>query len=435
LQELVLQPTMIAFFNAYLDTKPELWYLLILANQVFIRQMNQKNTKTAFEKRIKRRILAKEHTFFASCAPGLKTLLTQEIENLNLESKKIAPKKAGVEFYGKIHDCYLANLRLRIPIRILMRVQTFKAENFSTLEQKLDQFDWELLLQKNARLNFHVSTKKSRLYHTDAISERARKIITRKLSMVGDITDIQNDDTSHDIFIRAENDLFEISLDSSGNLLHKRGIKENTTHAPLRENLAWAILLLSGFSKDDVLIDPMCGSGTFSLEACMFKQGIPPGMNRNFAFQSWQCFRENNWEYIKNQARNNLEAGKAKEVFASDIDNKSISSIKQNINKNSFDNLIEVNKIDFFDIVPDSFSPQKGVVVLNPPYGKRIGKGQSSSVFYNEIGRKLEKDFKGWRVGIIMPEKHLLKNSHFQKSALRSFYHGGLDVFLLTGII
>ncbi len=128
--------------------------------------INQYMKKTAFEKRIKRRIIAKEHTFFASCAPGLKTLLIQEIADLNLESKKIVEKKGGVEFFGKIHDCYLANLHLRIPIRILMRINNFKADTFSMLEKKIDAIDWELLLQKNSNLKFHVSTKKSILYPT-----------------------------------------------------------------------------------------------------------------------------------------------------------------------------------------------------------------------------------------------------------------------------
>jgi putative N6-adenine-specific DNA methylase len=391
--------------------------------------------KTAFEKRIKRRIIAKEHTFFASCAPGLKRLLADEILNLNIESKSIILKKGGVEFFGRLHDCYLANLYLRCPIRILMRVAKFKAENFTTLEKRLTECDWELLLQKNAKLNFHVSTKKSRLYHTSAIAQRADTIISSKLLMHDNIPPRTRDDISHDIFIRAEKDRFEISLDSSGDLLHKRGIKEMTHHAPLRENLAWALLLFTQFSKNDVLIDPMCGTGTFSLEAAMYKQNIPPGFFRNFAFQSWQCFRKKKWRYLIQQAKKKFEPGITKEIFASDIDNKAISSFKKNILKHDLNKNIEIKEIDFFFIKPEKFTKKKGVIVLNPPYGKRIGNKQEVSSFYNEIGKKLKHDFKGWRAGIIMPEKNLLKNYNFQKSAIRSFYHGGLDIFLLTGII
>ena len=118
--------------------------------------------KTALEKRIKRNVIARKHTFFASCAPGLKTLLVNEINNLNIKSKKINIREGGVEFFGKIHDCYLANLHLRIPIRILMRIEEIKSEKYSTLEEKLGKYDWELLLQKNAKLNFHVSYTLSR---------------------------------------------------------------------------------------------------------------------------------------------------------------------------------------------------------------------------------------------------------------------------------
>jgi len=398
--------------------------------------------KTALEKRIKRKIIARDHTFFASCAPGLKNLLAKEINNLDFESKNIVLKQGGVEFFGKIHDCFLANLHLRCPIRILMRIAEFKAENFSTLEKKLEKIDWELLLHKNTKLKFHVSTKKSRLYHTDAIAQRAEKIISRRLSShdsngaynEGSSTLLNTNIICNEIFIRAENDRFEISLDSSGELLHKRGVKESTTHAPLRENLAWAILVFAGFLKTDVLIDPMCGSGTFSLEAAMFKQNIPPGFFRNFAFQSWQCFKKNQWEYLKKQAENKFELNIQKEIFASDIDGKAISSIEKNIQKYNFSRNILVHKTNFFDIDPEKLTKKKGVIVINPPYGKRIGIKKNSPSLYQEIGKKLRKDFKGWRCGIIMPEKHLVDNFNFQ-NATRSFYHGGLDIFLLTGLI
>ncbi len=388
--------------------------------------------KTAHEKRIKRKIIAREHTFFASCAPGLKKFLANEIIDHNLSSKKIILKQGGVEFFGKVHDCYLANLYLRCPIRILMRIPEFKAENFSTLEKKLDKYDFELLLQKNAKLNFHVSTKNSRLYHSDAIAQRAETIISNKLLTHENILSNTKDTISHDIFIRAENNRFEISIDSSGELLHKRSVKEMTTNAPLRENLAWAMLLSTQFSKDDILIDPMCGSGTFSLEAAMFKQNIPPGFFRNFAFQSWQCFREEKWSYLKKQAQDKFESNIKKEIFASDIDNIAISAFKKNIQKHNLRKSIEIREHDFFNTKPEEFTTKKGVIVLNPPYGKRIGTKQDITSFYNEIGKKLKQDFKGWRVGIIMPEKYLLKKYNFQKSAIKSFYHGGLDIFLFT---
>ncbi len=391
--------------------------------------------KTALEKRIKRRIIAKNHTFFASCAPGLKNLLIQEIANLNLESKKIITKAGGVEFSGKLHDCYLANLNLRIPIRILMRINKFKADNFSALEKQIEKIDFELFLRTGADLNFHVSTTKSKLYHTKAIAQRVEKIIISKLLNCEKPMGQKQSDFTHDIFIRSENNNFDISLDTSGDLLYKRGIKKDSIHAPLRENLAFAALVFAGYSRNDVIIDPMCGSGTFSLEASMVKQNIPPGFARAFAFQSFQCFREQKWNYIKNQAQNKFNMDIQNDIFASDIDKKAIDAIKQNIKKFNFNKNINIVQKDFFDIYPDKLTKQKGVIVLNPPYGKRIGNRSEISYFYNEIGKKLIKDFKGWRLGIVMPEKRLLKNYKFQKTMIRSFYHGGLDIFLLTAII
>ena len=397
--------------------------------------------KTSFEKRIKRRITGRKHNFFAICSPGLKKLCLREIKKLPLQLEKIAMTDGGVEFAGYVHDCYYANLFLRSPSRILMRIAEFKAENFRTLEKKLNEIDWELFLKKENKIECQVTTRHSRLYHKSAIAEIAEKVIAgyfEKYSAAdfhGETNNFKAEKSSEKIFIRAKENRFVVSIDSSGDLLYKRGKKICVGKAPIRENLAFALLDAAGYSGKEPLVDPMCGAGTFSLEAAMIKRNIPPGFFRNFAFQDWPCFRRARWEYLKKEAGLSiLPEPSAPDIFASDIDQGIIDNLKKNVSAYNFSSVIKIDKRNFFDIVPGRITKEKGIVVLNPPYGKRIGKKKKTRSFFLKTGAKLKKDFKGWSVGIVLPGKEFASVLPFPVS-LKPFSHGGLKLFAATGKI
>jgi len=216
--------------------------------------------------------------------------------------------------------------------------------------------------------------------------------------------------------------------------LFKRGIKKKVNTAPLRENLAFAILKKTGFSKNDLLIDPMCGSGTFSIEAAMLHANIPPGFFRSFAFEYWPGFRKENFNYLKTQVEKKFCLDKGPGIFASDIDGSSLELLDDAIEQHEFLKSIQVRKTDFFDIQPTRLTSKKGVVVLNPPYGKRLGRDMDITRFFSEIGKKLAKDFKGWRVGIIYTEKALSKATGLALQPM-PFFHGGLDLYAGIGKI
>ncbi|OQY01658.1 MAG: hypothetical protein B6I26_03385 [Desulfobacteraceae bacterium 4572_130] len=388
----------------------------------------------SFEKRIKRRITGRKHVFFAVCAPGLKRLCQRELLKLPIKLENISMIKGGVEFTGFVHDCYFANLFLRSPSRIKMRITKFKAENFRTLEKKLKKIEWELYLQKNSVINYKVSTTHSRLFHKKAISDRAENIITNHLKQFGYAAKIDNKNNCHIIFIRGENNEFEISIDATGDLLHKRGIKKNVGKACLRENIAFGILSACKYSGREPFIDPMCGSGTFSLEACMIKQNIAPGFFRKFAFEKWQCFRKNRWNYFKKETEKAIIPKNKTEIFACDIDKNALLNLEKNISSSSFFSGIKVFHQDFFDLIPEKLTSDKGVIILNPPYGKRFQEKKQIKNFYTEINKKLKKDFKGWQAGIMFPEKNLLNTLCFSASLIPIF-HGGLNIYAATGKI
>lgn len=376
---------------------------------------------------MKRRINARNHRFFAVCAPGLEPLCLRELKALSIHQDMPLELTGGVAFSGGVDACFAANLFLRSASRILMRIAAFKAENFRTLEKKLRQIPWELYIKKGADLEFDVSTHHSRLYHTGAIASRSHEIISEYFSAHGPDTCYCDKTACHKIFMRGTDDSFEVSMDSSGLLLHKRGVKQNVGAAPLRETLAFFLLDSAGYSGDEPLLDPMCGSGTFSLEAAMLSRGIPPGFYRDFAFFHWPCFRSRQWRFMKKEASSLIVERKLPGIFASDLDAAMLHSLKQTIEKFNMASSVRVAQTDFFDIKPKTLTPHKGLVVLNPPYGRRIGDAFSTASLFKEIRKKLQSDFKGWRACIILPDKQLL--NVFPSSQVRlCFVHGGLEL-------
>ena len=368
------------------------------------------------------------------CSPGLKTLCQSEILESGLSGDKLEMIQGGIEFNARLTDCMQLNLHLRSASRILMRISRFKADSFEKLEKKLQAIDWILYLPKNANLKFNVTARKSRLYHSDAIAQRCERIIVNQLGSVsGDKPDKKT--SPQTLYIRAENDAFTLSLDSTGDLLFKRGIKQNVGKAPLRENLAFAMLAWAKFSTQDILIDPMCGSGTFSLEAAMMTTLVPPGFFRSFAFEAWPGFSHKTYAFQKHQAKEKFLSFTRKQIFASDVDEMALAAMKENLSHHAFTHIIDLAGKDFFSIDPSRISPgKKGVIMLNPPYGKRLEENKDARNFYREIGKKLTADFKGWRIGIVLPSRadHACLDL---KLELKPIFHGGLDVFAGIGII
>ncbi|MGD9733302.1 MAG: class I SAM-dependent RNA methyltransferase [Desulfamplus sp.] len=486
---------------------------------------------SSLEKRVKRRITARTHRFFAACPPGLKNLCYREIAALTEKLKFIKSTTTddltgeiepalfqdieiivgGVEFTSAVQGCYAANLYLRSPSKILMRIAHFKAENFRTLEKKLKEIEWELYLNPDLTFQVEVSAKSSRLYHTDAVANRGEKVIKDYFSKLSNsFGNLKNphdrkqssnkkegEMVSQTIMIRAEDDKFEISIDSSGELLHKRGLKENVGAAPIRETLAFAILSAMNYpfgcdksksfnsdypfscnksksfnvdrksdfdltglteppylTKQLPLIDGMCGSGTFALEAAMIADNIPAGFFRHFAFEAWPCFRAGQWNYIKKMAEADMpQSYKTAEpqepfIFALDKNDKILKELERTVEIFNFGSSIKIMQGDFFDIVPERLiseqngldqestaisekslpSDIKGFVVLNPPYGKRIGDKWESEKMFAKIGKKLESDFKGWRAGVVLPDRKFLHYLPGRKSLIPLF-HGGLEIY------
>lgn len=393
------------------------------------------NPEISVSKRIKRHVIGRTRSYFIACPPGFETLCLNELTSLPLSVQHASVIPGGVEFKGRLDACYLANLNLRTAGRILLRLQAFKASNFRQLEKRVADIPWELYLSYPSTLTIRATVKHCRLYHTGAIEKRFRESITDSLSATAIHKGNGRDPAlPQEIFVRGIDDRFAVSIDSSGDHLYKRGLKKHTGMAPLRETLAAASLLLAGYSRKEPLVDPMCGAGTYSLEAALMAKKIPPGWFREFAFMQWPAYRPKRFGYLKRQFEDHFVQPEKPLIFASDKDPLACRQLEQCTQQFGLSDTVSINNVDFFDLSPREFTDESGLVTINPPYGRRIGTRQKSTEIFQAICEKLAREYKGWKLVLISPSKLHEKKVPF-KLKTYPLFHGGLKLKLMVGKI
>ena len=388
--------------------------------------------KAPLEKRIKRHVVGRIRTYFVITAPGFESVCSKELKALKLPLETASIIPGGIEFRGRLVDCYRANLHLRTASRILLRIKQFKATNFKQFQIKIAQIPWELYLPSNSLPRINVSVHHCRLYHSSAIGERILNCISSSGLQISPATNLVRS-SKQTIYIRGVADHFTVSIDSSGNHLHKRGLKRHPGRAPLRETFAAAALMLAGYHGQKPLIDPMCGTGTFSLEAAMIARELPAGGLREFAFMGWPSFRPAQWENLKQQA-NTYSSGNSPPIFASDKDSIECNRLKNCLSQYSLFGNIKLSQTDFFNIDPRDLTDRAGLVVINPPYGRRLENRLKGEALFMNICSQLKRKFKGWQIILISPTRRLAQKVPFELSS-HPFSHGGLKPVMMIGTI
>lgn len=393
------------------------------------------------EKRLKRQIIGKPHRFLAIAPLGFEQTLVRELQGFGLEftDAQGAPAIAGdgkVEFTAKITEAWKAVAYSRIANRVLMHIADFKAENFRDLEKKAAEIPWELYLDertldnslqtKDERLlNIHVTCKHSRLYHSDAIAERLNNVITQ-FHMAQSEASSKGEARPHtpppqNLYVTLINDRCTIWLDLAGEELYKRGHERFVNDAPLKETIAAAMIFEAcslpspacPLPTSYCLLDLMAGSGTFSLEAAYMANGLIPGKSRDFALKHQPAFKPATWNHIVKQERiilsetpNGVESmNLITRILTSDISPKAVEIIKHNVESGPLADIapndatptITPQLRDFFSYtakeIADACSCNSNsgeaspVIVLNPPYGKRLD--FDAPKLYTQIGRRL----------------------------------------------
>lgn len=379
--------------------------------------------RTKLHKQIKKRLLTAPVELFISCAIGFEPELCQEIAAIIPEAEDLRVEDGGIRLMAPVTAIPAANRKLRTATRILMRICRFSATDFSQMERALAAVPWPVYLTTGSAPMIRVTAKKSKLYHGTAIAGRVETAITQSLSspmaVAGDATL-----PAPAIFVRGVRDRFTLSVDSTGPLLHMRGMKAQGGVAPIRETLAAACLMVAGYDPALPLRDPMCGTGTFSMEAALISRKADPGCARSFAWENWPVFRHH-----PHPDPDHPPSFLSAPILASDRDPATIAALLATLQEKPVLRGISASQEDFFAIRPEG---PAGLVALNPPYGLRIGEEHQARQMMQTIWLRLKTHWSGWQVLITIPETLAAKGLPFPLSR-RAFRHGGLSMALLYG--
>jgi putative N6-adenine-specific DNA methylase len=362
--------------------------------------------------------ISSEFEIFLVTHPGLEAVLCSEVRALGF----IAPTaiEGGVVIRGGWPEVWRANLEVRGATRVLARLGAFHAGHLAQLDKLARKFPWGEILRVDVPVKIEVTCKKSRIYHAGAAAQRIETAIREELGAP------ISPDAELSIMARFEDNLCTVSLDTSGESLHKRGYKEAVAKAPMRETMASLFLRQCGYEGNETVVDPMCGSGTFVIEAAEIAAKLNPGRARHFAFEHLRSFDETAWKLLRDSSHG---VKPAIHFFGSDQDAGAIRMSRANAERAGVTEFTVFQNHAVSNITPPPGPP--GLVMVNPPYGTRIGDKKPLVTLYETLGKTLMTRFAGWRVGLITTDTSLAKATGLPFAPRgRSVSHGGLNVLL-----
>ena len=368
---------------------------------------------------------------FIITAPGVERITAVELEGLGIEPAEI--ERGGILFRGSLDDVQSANLRLRTATRVIVRIAAFHASTFAELERRAKKIEWERWLPAVGDVKFRVTCRKSRLYHSDAVAERLMNAAAKRCAgLTFEVAAKDEEDSSAakpaQLFIvRVAHDKVSISADSSGELLHRRGYRPESTRASLRETLAAAMLLASGWKRGTPLLDPLCGSGTIPIEAALIARDVAPGIFRSFAFERWPSFDPARWQEKLSLARERELKDSGAPIIGGDRDSGAIEIASRNAERAGVGGNVSFQKQSLAESL-DAFaevSPGGGAIITNPPYGMRVSTGADLSNLYGMLGARAEKN--KWLLGVLTSDEKLARQSARLSPSFRTM-NGGIPV-------
>lgn len=373
-----------------------------------------------------------ELKFYATTALGMEELLTQELKALGIDVLKTS--RAGVQFQGTLEAGYRACLWSRIANRILLPLKTFTAADADQLYQGVRSIHWTDHLTSSQTLAVDFSSLKSQITHTHYGALKVKDAIVDQFRSVQGIrpsVDPIHPDLRINVYVNQ--DEATLSLDLSGESLHKRGYRQEGGSAPLKENLAAALLMQAGWPKaqDVSFLDPMCGSGTLPIEAGLMAARIAPGFLRErFGFSGWLGHIPNLWKRLQEEAKE-LEIRDPRQlpkIVGYDQDSGAIRIALSNLERAQLSKRVHLEKRELSE--SNAISPQ-GVLVVNPPFGERLGEEESLKSLYKQLGDTFKNRFKGWEAYVFTSNPELAKSVGLKAARRTVFYHGPIECRLL----
>ncbi len=366
--------------------------------------------------------------YFATVARGLESLAAQEIEALG--GQNVSPGFCGVDFTGDRPLLYRINLWARLPFRILVTVATFPCNTAEDLYDGIQGLDWTTYLTPDQTLAVNATGKTRHLNHSHFTALQVKNaIVDQQRDQTGfrSTIDTQSPDVRVNVHLYREE--ATVSLDSSGSSLHRRGYRPAVGMAPLKESLAAALIALSGWQPDQAFCDPMCGSGTLPLEASLIARNHAPGLLRDrFGFETWPDFDAAGWQSLQQEAEAAQQPELAAPIVGCDRDLDVIDQARTNAERCGIDTQLAFYQQDLSDVTAPAPS---GIVLCNPPYGKRLGQGDDLAALYKLLGNVLKQQFNGWTAYILSGNKELARAIGLKSAQRWPIYNGTLPCQLM----
>ncbi len=361
--------------------------------------------------------------FFATCPRGLEALLADEL--LAQRALKIVVTDGGVSFEGNLDTMYRVNLHSRIATRIMSRVGQGSYTSEEDIYKATFKLNWPSWFKVNQTIRVKVTGVKCPLKSLDFVTLRIKDAVCDRFREEGALRpSVSVRDPDVRIHAYLTQDQYQLYLDTSGAPLYQRGFRDVSVIAPLRENLAAGIIMLSGWIPGNPFLDPMCGSGTFLIEAAMMAVNQPPGMKRTFGFQKLTSFDEGLWKKIESEAMNKMKPIEFLDIYGSDMDLRAVRVARHNLKVAGLEEVTKVMQSDFIKLEPPA---SEGTLVTNPPYGQRIGEDEDLKEVYPAWAKHMKESFGGWNTYFLTADLEMPKDMRLKPTKKTPLYNGALE--------
>lgn len=374
-------------------------------------------------------------------APGASPFVAAECLALGLTPTDVSD--AGVSLMLTHAELFALNCHSRVASRVVLRLASFAARDFATLEKQAARVAWHTVIAPGMRVRLRVTCRKSRLYHSDAVAERVARGIAGAVKGVvieqrardddeGGSEDGGTLDASQLIVVRMDHDRCTISADSSGALLHRRGWRQAVAKAPLRETLAALMLAAIGWDGTEPLVDPFCGSGTIGIEAALKARRVAPGLHRRFAMEDWPRAATAEFARVREAAQAMVLPQVPVPVVLRDRDSGAIAAARANAERAGVAADVQIGQGTLSDTDLASIGP-RGLLLTNPPYGLRVSEGADLRGLFARLGDVVRQGGRQWQLGLFMPnDRALLGQLRLRTTSVLRTTNGGLPVELFA---
>lgn len=365
--------------------------------------------------------------FFATCPRGLESVLVEELSQLG--AARVASTDGGASFEGDMPLAWKANLESRVATRILWRVGKCRYANENDIYQAALCLDWPSWFDVSRSIMVKVTAVKSPLKSLEFITLRIKDAVCDKFREKGGTrpnVDTREPDVRIHAYLTADECQFYV--DTSGAALYQRGFRQASVEAPLRENLAAGILRLTGWQPGMPLLDPMCGSGTFLIEAALMALDIAPGLRRRFGFENLKNFDAKAWDSLKQAAQKRALPARPMLLLGSDNDPRAVRAARQNLEGAGLSNVVQVQQMNVLQVAAPALPEgASGILLSNPPYGVRIGEDEQLAAFYPQLAASLKKSFAGWHAFFLTSDLRMPKLMRLSPSRKTPLFNGPLE--------